>query len=99
LLIKYTKSVLWRVAKCLSYIEEARCLKVKLSNYGPFNKNTVYMDHIPRKQFANCRQVICFSCGILYIKRNGISPSLEKLQGHAEQNVLKYLCIVCEVFT
>ena len=28
LLIKYTKSVLWRVAKCLSYIEEARCLKI-----------------------------------------------------------------------
>jgi len=30
-LIKYIKSVLWRVAKCLSYIEEARCLKVKMS--------------------------------------------------------------------
>jgi len=29
LLIKYTKSVLWRVAKRLSYIEDARCLKVK----------------------------------------------------------------------
>jgi len=29
LLIKYIKSVLWRTAKCLSYIEEARCLKVK----------------------------------------------------------------------
>ena len=29
MLIKYIKSVLWRVAKCLSYIEEARCLKVK----------------------------------------------------------------------
>jgi len=29
-LIKYIKSVLWRVAKCLSYIEEARCLKVNL---------------------------------------------------------------------
>jgi len=28
LLIKYIKSVLWRVVKCLSYIEEARCLKV-----------------------------------------------------------------------
>jgi hypothetical protein len=27
-LIKYIKSVLWRVVKCLSYIEEARCLKV-----------------------------------------------------------------------
>ena len=29
LLIKYIKSVLWRVAKYLSYIEEARCPKVK----------------------------------------------------------------------
>ena len=29
LLIKYIKSVLWRVAKCLSYTEDARCLKVK----------------------------------------------------------------------
>ena len=29
MLIKYIKSFLWRVAKCLSYIEEARCLKVK----------------------------------------------------------------------
>ena len=28
LLIKYIKSVLWRVAKRLSYIEDARCLKV-----------------------------------------------------------------------
>ena len=30
MLIKYLKNVFWRVAKCLSYIEEARCLKVKL---------------------------------------------------------------------
>ena len=30
LLFKYIKSVLWRVAKCLSNIEEVRCLKVKL---------------------------------------------------------------------
>jgi len=29
-LIKYIKSVLWRVAKRLSYIEDARCLKVKI---------------------------------------------------------------------
>ena len=29
LLIKYIKSVLWRVAKRLSYIEDAGCLKVK----------------------------------------------------------------------
>ena len=26
--VKYIKSVLWRVAKRLSYIEEVRCLKV-----------------------------------------------------------------------
>ena len=30
LLIKYIKSVLWRVAKRLSYIEDAQCLKVNL---------------------------------------------------------------------
>ena len=29
LLIKYVKSFFWRVAKCLSYIEDARCLKVQ----------------------------------------------------------------------
>ena len=29
LLIKYIKSVLWIVAKRLSFIEDARCLKVK----------------------------------------------------------------------
>ena len=36
LLIKYIKSVLWRVAKLLCYIEEARCLKVKWTSQ---NKN------------------------------------------------------------
>ena len=29
LLIKYIKSLVWRVAKCLSYIQNARCLEVK----------------------------------------------------------------------
>ena len=29
MLIKYIKSVLWRVAKRLSYVEDARCLEVK----------------------------------------------------------------------
>jgi len=32
LLIKYIKSVLWRVVKRLSYIEDARCVKV--NSYG-----------------------------------------------------------------
>jgi len=35
LLIKYIKSILWRVAKRLSYIEDARCLKVKLDKSVP----------------------------------------------------------------
>jgi len=30
LLIKYIKSVLWRVVKCLSYTDDAWCLKVNL---------------------------------------------------------------------
>ena len=34
LFIKYIKSVLWRVAKCLSYIKEARCLKVNYAIHG-----------------------------------------------------------------
>ena len=33
LLLKYVKSVLWRVAKRLSYIEDARCPKVNVD--GP----------------------------------------------------------------
>ena len=33
LLIKYIKSVLWIVAKRLSYIEDARCLKVKTAAF------------------------------------------------------------------
>jgi len=37
LLIKYIKSVLWRVAKCLTYIEEARCLKVKQEGECTYN--------------------------------------------------------------
>ena len=31
LLIKYIKSVLWRVVKCLSYIQDAQCLKFNYS--------------------------------------------------------------------
>jgi hypothetical protein len=50
LLIKYIKSVLWRVAKSLSYIEEARCLKVnERPNLTPTRNNrqsfsSVYLD-------------------------------------------------------
>jgi len=33
LLIKYIKKDLWRVAKSLSYIEEAQCLKLKQTEH------------------------------------------------------------------
>ena len=36
LLIKHIKSVLWRVAKHLSYIEDARCLKVNSYSFVLF---------------------------------------------------------------
>ena len=39
MLIKYIKIVLWRVAKRLSYIEDARCLKVN-GTFGQINRRT-----------------------------------------------------------
>ena len=42
LLIKYIKSVLWRVAKRLSYIEDARCLKVEFNIYAMEKIETVH---------------------------------------------------------
>jgi len=48
LLIKYIKSVLWRVAKCLSYIEEARCLKVNGDDTNMNIKGSL-PDHTERK--------------------------------------------------
>ena len=48
LLIKYIKSILWRVAKCLSYIEEAQCLKVNLAGYENSVNNSYW--------FAECTE-------------------------------------------
>jgi len=39
LLIKYSKSVLCRVAKSMSYIEDARRLKVNLTSYTSMKQN------------------------------------------------------------
>ena len=51
LLIKYIKSVLWRVAKCLSYIEEAQCLKVKAL------LRSIKYTHLVRIDVILCRYV------------------------------------------
>ena len=52
LLIKYIKSVLWRVVKSLSYIEDARCLKV--------NVNVKDIESLQRPvKFANLPGCLC----------------------------------------
>ena len=44
LLIKHIKSVLWRAAKCLSHIEEVRCLKVNIHYFHlHFGKHECFM--------------------------------------------------------
>ena len=51
LLIKYIKSVLWRVVKRLSYIQDARALNVKevsslfLPKYFSFNLKNIYISN------------------------------------------------------
>jgi len=55
LLIKYIKSVLLRVAKCLSYIEEARCLKVNKIQQDA----TVLLDLI--KMMHGTMNIKCYS--------------------------------------
>ena len=43
-MIKYIKSVLWRVVKRLSYIEDARCLKVNMITTGDIEACVVFKD-------------------------------------------------------
>ena len=78
MLIKYIKSVLWRVAKCLSYIEEARCLKVKhavlkvswLLILCIIWQNVVDVCWYPRiddlAEFLNGRNSVCISAAAVY---------------------------------
>ena len=54
MLIKYIKSVLWRVAKRLSYIEEARCLKVKNEAVLRGVKEDWNILHKTERSKANC---------------------------------------------
>ena len=62
LLIKYIKSVLWRVAKRLSHTEGARCLKVKRSINPTKNVPESILD--PR---ASDFAVFCCTGLVLYL--------------------------------
>jgi hypothetical protein len=70
LLIKYIKSVLWRVEKRMSYIEDARCLKVNDASFCKiliqFHSNGFikHLSHKPLKTefidhniYLSCRNV------------------------------------------
>ena len=63
LLIKYVKSVLWRVAKCLSYIEEARCLKVNF-----------IQKRCPGAECSLCYQVKLSRCWHNFYLQTGANP-------------------------
>jgi len=52
LLIKYIKRVLWRVAKRLSYIQDARCLKVNMSTYNVMIILCIYTQELRLKYFS-----------------------------------------------
>ena len=72
LLIKYIKIVLWRVAKRLSYIEDARYLKVNLQEADPCHntrRKTLY-EYRPSKGLFR-------SCGLQGVKKNVQSARLE----------------------
>jgi len=56
-LIKYIKSVLWRVAKRLSYIEDARCLKV--------NFFSVFQSFLLHSRLSRIDIMMCFEPGAL----------------------------------
>ena len=83
LLIKYIKRVLWRVVKCLPYIEDARCLKVK-SMHATFLAHIIVLGLIAPKisgeQYKSCssslwnflRPHVTYSC------RHGNEPSGSK---------------------
>jgi len=55
LLIKYIKSVLWRVAKCLSYIEEARRLKVNV-----LSRDTLHSITVADQSFVSPFRLCCW---------------------------------------
>ena len=59
--MKYMKSVLWRVAKRLSYIEEARCLKVKsrFTHSMPFPCHAVPLIHNAMPRPCHAQKVPC----------------------------------------
>jgi len=79
-LIKYIKRFLWRVAKCLSYVEEVRCLKVKL---GPDYK---YMRNLGVSSKLSC----------LFAPKMAAAECGKSLSGAIEPSWTAILCTCCK---
>ena len=86
LLIKYIKSFLWRVAKRLSYVQDARCLKVKQTAVSLFYLRylscIVYKlsrdTSFPRK--LQCRSVVTHREGIFRVIKNAINFPMNRYE-------------------
>ena len=89
-LIKYIKSVLWRVAKRLSYIEDARCLKVKPDRKRLYQCVTVPPPLSQRYQLNRCLHTVPFEGGNSSVSRN-IAFFSEFLSQSGSRNVFGVL--------
>jgi hypothetical protein len=67
-LIKYIKSVLWRVVKRLSYIEDARCLKFKPSPSVGNSTTLLSSNPWPYHCFDLTQLSYCLNMNILAVK-------------------------------
>ena len=57
-MIKYIKSLLWIVAKLLSYIEDARCLKVKPNEHQGKLEDVTRAWELPQRQ-SKAKKKLC----------------------------------------
>ena len=79
-MIKYIRGVLWRVAKRLSYIEDARCLKVnKVTN---IHSEYVILIVIPRQKWlGEGASVLRCTYGACFVWET-ISNNCQKIKNH-----------------
>ena len=106
LLIKYIKSILWRAAKRLSYIQDARCLKVNPKSYTPPEiSNRCLTERKLHWNFLTVSVITCVSKITLSptpsescIKRENVSCTVNSLCNcyrMSDSRVLTFACQVC----
>ena len=76
-MIKYIKSVFWRVAKRLSYIEDALCLQVKLTEDLRYKYTVQLSHHAHQNVLVQHRMLLALLITYLLTYSMEQSPSLE----------------------